>query len=88
QLAPEDVLRDKVIAKLDCYVKNRALLERSLGSKFDEVVFSFDVGHQPELAEFLKAREAELSRSYGFPVRFLFLETGPQAGRQGQHKNR
>ncbi|MBI5239793.1 MAG: hypothetical protein HY926_04915 [Elusimicrobia bacterium] len=88
QLPPEEVLKDKVIAKLDCYLKNRALLEKFIGKSFDEVLFSFDVGRQPELAEFLKGREAELSRRYGVPVRFLFLETGPAQGRQGKHKKK
>lgn len=88
QLPPEEVLKDKVIAKLDCYLGNRAMLERAIGAKMDEVLFSFDVGGQPELAEFLKGKEAELSRTYGLPVRFLFLETGPAQGRQGKHKKK
>jgi len=88
QLWPEEVLQDKVIAKLDCYLKNRALLEKFIGSRFDEVAFSFDVGRQPELAKFLRGREAELSRRYGVPVRFLFLETGPRQGPQGRHKKK
>jgi hypothetical protein len=88
QLPPEEVLRDKVIAKLDCYLGNRALLDKFIGSPFDEVLFSFDVGGQPELAEFLKGREAELSRRYGVPVRFLFLETGPARGQQGKHRKK
>ncbi|MCX5796662.1 MAG: hypothetical protein NTY77_14305 [Elusimicrobia bacterium] len=85
-LSPEDVLREKVLAKLDCYTKNRALLEKFVGSKFDEVVFSFDVGRQPYLAEYLKGREAELSKRYGVAVRFLFLQTGPAQGAKGKHR--
>jgi hypothetical protein len=88
QLSPDDVLRDKVIAKLDCYLKNRELLGRSIGTGFDEVVFSFDVGRQAELANFLQARVPELSQKYGVPVRFLFLETGPQQGQPGKHKKK
>jgi hypothetical protein len=88
QISPEEALQDKVIAKLDCYIKNRALLEKFIGSKFDEVVFSFDVGRQPMLAEFLKGREAELSKRYGVAVRFLFLETGPAQGHQGKHRKK
>ena len=88
QLPPEEVLRDKVIAKLDAYSKNRIILEASLGTRFDQVMFSFDVGGQPDLAKFLQGQEKSLSERYGFTVKFLFLETGPAQGRLGRRKKR
>jgi len=82
------VLRDKVIAKLDCYAKYRALLESDIGTKFDQVMFSFDVGGQPQLEAFLTGQESSLSKKYGFPVKFVFLQTGPARGAPGKHKKR
>ncbi len=74
----EEVLRDKVTRKLDVYSKNRDALNKSIGAPFDEVVFAIDVGSNLELAEWLKAKEGSLSKRYGFPVRFLFLESFPE----------
>lgn len=70
----EEALREKVIRKLDTYVKHRAQLEAAIGQPFNEVVFSFDVGNNQALAKYLKRHEADLSRRYGFPVSFLFIE--------------
>ncbi|MFA6003040.1 MAG: hypothetical protein WC881_03130 [Elusimicrobiota bacterium] len=78
-MAPEAVLKDKVIAKLDTYSKNRPALEASIGHQLDAVIFSVDVGRQPALAAFLRSQETALSQRYGFPVQFLFLDNGSDA---------
>ena len=38
--------------------------------------------------EEVKSRDTETGKKYGFPVRFLLLETGPQQGPQGKHKKK
>jgi hypothetical protein len=97
-LPNEEVLRDKVVYKLNTYKKFQAQLDAMIGKKFDAVVFSMDVAIDPdaaaagrltdrdmrklELVEFLRSKEAELSQRYGFPVSFLFLQSGPQGGQQ------
>jgi hypothetical protein len=99
-LPPDEVLQDKVIYKLNTYKKFKAQLDAMIGKKFDAVVFSMDVAIDPdidpsqvlpkdarklELIEFLRSKEAVLSKEYGFPVSFLFLQSGPQgaSNRQG-----
>ncbi|MBI4061297.1 MAG: hypothetical protein HY403_07685 [Elusimicrobia bacterium] len=92
-LPNEEVLRDKVVYKLMAYKKFKAELGAMIGKKFDAVVFAMDVAVDPgaararislrdqrklELIEFLKSKEAALSKEYGFPVRFLFLRSGPR----------
>jgi len=72
------VLRDKVEAKLETYAKHRAVLEKDIGSKVDEVVFSFDVGSNTGLIDYLRSREKSLSEKYGFKVSFLFLHFSPE----------
>ena len=94
-LPNEEVLQDKVIYKLDTYMKFKAQLDAMIGKKFDAVVFSMDVGIDPdinrsqvmpkdirklELVDFLRSQEYSLSKRYGFPVSFLFLQSGPQGG--------
>jgi len=94
-LPPEEVLEDKVAYKLRTYKKFKAELDAMIGKKFDAVVFSMDVAIDPnidpsevmpkdlrklELIEFLRAQEPALSREYGFPVSFLFLQSGPAGG--------
>ena len=92
-LPHEEVLNDKVVYKLNTYKKFQAQLDAMIGRKFDAVVFSMDVAIDPgaavsgrlterdmrklELVEFLRSKEGELSRKYGFPVSFLFLQSGP-----------
>lgn len=89
QIPVEDALEEKVIKKLDTYSKNRAALEAEIGYHFDEVVFSFDVGRNQALADFLKSQEAALSKRYGFPVSFMFVETSaPQQQHQHLKKKR
>jgi len=43
-----------------------------------------------ELIEFLRSKEASLSKEYGFPVSFLFLQSGPPGGnsRMGMRPSR
>ena len=82
----EQVLHDKVVAKLENYSKNRALLTSAIGAPVDEVVFSFDVGSNKGLERYLQAREAELTKKYGFTVKFLFLESSPRQGKPGKHR--
>jgi hypothetical protein len=77
-LPMEEVLKGKVVAKLETYAKHRAQLEREIGAPIDEVVFSFDVGFNKALQPFLNGKAAELSRQYGFPVKFLFIESSPK----------
>jgi len=91
-LPPEEVLEDKVAYKLRTYKKFKAELDAMIGKKFDAVVFAMDVAIDPEsdrsevlpkdarkleLIDFLRSKEAELSKEYGFPVSFLFLQSGP-----------
>lgn len=92
-LSNAEILNDKVVYKLETYKKFKAQLDAMIGMKFDEVVFSMDVAIDPEaaaagrlterdmrklkLVEFLRSKEGELSRKYGFPVSFLFLQSGP-----------
>jgi len=99
----DEVLQDKVVYKLNTYKKFKAQLDAMIGKKFDAVVFSMDVALDPaaaaagrlterdqrkvELVEFLKSKEAELSRQYGFPVSFLFLQSGPQGGQQSGRRH-
>ncbi len=92
-LPPEEVLEDKVAYKLRTYKKFKAELDALIGKKFDAVVFSMDVAIDPnidrsevlpkdarklELIDFLRSQEAALSKEYGFPVSFLFLQSGPE----------
>ena len=95
-LPNEEILRDKVVYKLNTYKKFQAQLDAMIGLKFDEVVFAMDVALDPEaaaagrlterdvrkveLVDFLRSKEAELSRKYGFPVSFLFIQSGPPGG--------
>jgi hypothetical protein len=67
------VLQDKVVRKLETYRRERALLEASIGAPIDRVVFSMDPGPNAGLEPFLRGKEEELSRRFGFPVSFLFL---------------
>jgi hypothetical protein len=98
-LPPEEVLEDKVAYKLRTYKKFRAELDAMIGKKFDAVVFSMDVAIDPnidrsevmpkdvrklELIDFLRSKEASLSKEYGFPVSFLFLQSGPEGGNAGR----
>lgn len=94
-LPPEEVLADKVVYKLKTYQKFKAQLDAMIGKPFDAVVFSMDVAIDPkmdrsqvlpkdlrklELMDFLKSKEAALSKEYGFPVSFLFMQSGPEGG--------
>ena len=94
-LPPQEVLQDKVLYKLNTYKKFKAQLDAMIGKGFDAVVFSMDVAIDPnidrsqvmpndlrklELMDFLKSKEAALSSEYGFPVSFLFLQSGPEGG--------
>jgi hypothetical protein len=80
-LPKEQVLQDKVVAKLETYAKNRRLLESAIGAPLDEIVFSFDVGSNAGLEPFLRAQEKALGARYGFRVRFIFIESSPGPGR-------
>jgi len=73
-----EVMRDKIIAKLDTYKEHWAELEASAGSPIDEVVFAMDVGPNSDLVLFLRGKEKVLAKKYGFPVRFLFIESIPR----------
>ncbi len=75
----EQALADKVLYKLETYAKHRAALESAVGSKLDDVFFTFDVGCDNEaLPPFLSRRESELSKQYALNVKFLFLHSDPQ----------
>ncbi|MBI4422570.1 MAG: hypothetical protein HY554_02515 [Elusimicrobia bacterium] len=80
-LPPEKVLRSKVVNKLERYRRDWALLKQAAGGRLDGVVFAMDPGRNRPLIPFLRGREAELSARYGFPVRFLFIDSVPR-GRQ------
>lgn len=79
QLPFEEVLKDKVIAKLDTYRAHWKELAEDIGSKIDEVVFSFDVGKNTGLIAYLRGEEKRLREKYGFPVRFLFTQSMPES---------
>ena len=79
-IANKEALDDKVIKKLDTYLAHWSELEKAAGTKIDGVTFSFDVGMNRALAAFLKEQEAALSKRYGVPVRFLFIESVPREG--------
>lgn len=81
KLSLQEVLRDKVERKLATYAKERKLLEAGVGAKLDGVVFSIDVGPNEDLIPFLESKASSLSRTYGFPVTFLFLESSPAGSR-------
>lgn len=97
----DEVLQDKVVYKLNTYKKFKAQLDAMIGRPFDEVVFAMDVAVNPdaggkvterdraklELVEFLRSKEASLSKRYGFPVSFLFIQSGPQ-GQGAQSRRR
>ena len=89
----QEVMRNKVLYKLDIYKKNQALMEKTIGGPLS-VVFSFDPGgrdaqaaalgilvwkypEQRELMEKLQQQAPLLSQQYGFPVSFLFLNSQP-----------
>lgn len=91
-LPPDEVLQEKVVYKLNTYKKFKAQLDAMIGKNFDAVVFSMDVAIDPNidrgqiqpkdmrklaLVDFLRSKEAALSKQYGFPVSFLFLQSGP-----------
>lgn len=83
----KEALDDKVVKKLDTYLAHWDELEKAAGTKIDGVTFSFDVGMNLELAEFLKTQEAPLSARYGVPVRFLFIESVPGEGRMSASRS-
>ncbi len=94
-LTKERVLEGKVLYKLETYKKNQALIEKETGAPLNVVFamdlgISQDGGRshgkqaerirrQKELMEFLKQQAPVLSRRYGFPVSFLFIDGGPSA---------
>ncbi len=89
-LPQERVLEGKILYKLDAYKKNQALLEKEISAPLNVVFSmdlgipkDSDRKHgrgseralrQKELMEFLKAQAPILSRRYGFPVSFLFID--------------
>lgn len=75
----DQALSDKVTYKLDTYIKHIDDMERAIGGKMAKVVFSFDVGNNWELAEYLEGKEEWLSKRYGRPVEFIFLDSSPEA---------
>lgn len=72
-MSMERALKKRILYKLDAYARNWDLLDRAAGARIDEVVFAVDVGAREGLADFLRAKEPELSAKYGRPVSFLFL---------------
>ncbi len=95
KLPPQAVLDEKIEYKLRTYQKRRKNLEEDIGARMgqgpvhiDEVVFSFDVGRNAELKPFLESETPRLSRQYGYPVSFLFLQSGPgQPAQDGDGRN-
>jgi hypothetical protein len=89
-LPKERVLEGKILYKLDAYKKNQALLEKEIHAPLNVVFSmdlgipkdsgrkhgqNFErAARQKELMEFLKAQAPILSRRYGFPVSFLFID--------------
>ncbi len=89
-LPKERVLEGKILYKLDAYKKNQALLEKEIHAPLNVVFSmdlgipkdsdrkhgqNYERGlRQKELMEFLKAQAPILSRRYGFPVSFLFID--------------
>ena len=83
-LPNEEVLREKVLRKLDTYTSNRPQLEAAMGAALGGVLFSFDVGRNEGLKVFLMGQEKALSRKYGLPVSFVFLDSGPEGSQPGR----
>lgn len=89
----EEVMRDKIYYKLDIYKKNQALMEKTIGGPLKVVFSMDPGGRDaraaaqgllvwrnPEqkiLMEKLQAQAPMLSKKYGFPVEFLFLNSQP-----------
>lgn len=73
----EQALADKILYKLDTYKRHRVTMEQAVGGPF-EVVFSLDTGSDPALGAFLKGKERELTKTYGFKISFLFLSSAPE----------
>lgn len=81
QIPLEQVLKDKVLYKLDAYKKHGALIKSSIGIAPEtplDVIFAFDVGPNAALKPFLTNQEQALSSQYGLKVRFMFLESMPR----------
>lgn len=92
-LSQDDVLDDKFIYKLDAYQRNRGLIQRTLGGipRINFVVdvgglkreaalqgqVQWKNPRQLALIRFLQAKEQELSRKYGYEVKFVFLSSYP-----------
>ncbi len=94
-LTKERVLEGKVLYKLETYKKNQALIEKETGAPLNVVFAmdlgvsqnggkshgkqAERISRQKDLMEFLKQQAPILSRRYGFPVSFLFIDGGPSA---------
>ena len=73
-----------MLRKLDTYTSNRPQLEAAMGAALGGVLFSFDVGRNEGLKVFLMGQEKALSRKYGLPVSFVFLDSGPEGSQPGR----
>lgn len=89
----ENVLEDTFLYKLRIYRDNRAIIEKSLGAPLNVVfsvdvggtnrraakqgILVWKDVRQKELMEYLQANEAKLSAEYGFPVKFIFVNSHP-----------
>ena len=76
-----DILKSKVIYKLDTYLKYQDIINADLGEgkEFRQVIFVMDTGGKKSLEQRLKGEEEKLSALYGFPVKFVFIESNPQS---------
>jgi len=93
-LPQKHVLEGKILYKLDAYKKNQTILENELGAPLNVIfamdlglakaqgrTHGNNVereARQRALLAFLKNQEPILSRRYGFPVSFLFIDGGAE----------
>jgi len=72
-MSSKDALKQKILPKLRGFAKDRALLETRLGHPVKRIVFVVDPGENRKLVDYLRGKQKELSKEYGFRVSFLFL---------------
>jgi hypothetical protein len=82
-LPPNQVLKDKILYKLDTYKKYRREINAFIGAPFEEVVFSIDVGPQTPSSLTRSKGEAEYLERQQALVEFLRAQEGPLSRRYG-----
>lgn len=80
----EKFLQERFYYKPETYDSKRAVIDATIkelaedeNAKFSEVVFMLDVGRNFEFIDQLIELEPKFSETYGFPIKFIFLESSP-----------